>query len=116
MKLHYVKHSTLTNCELMICQDYFEGSLAQFNNQLEHICHICNYYNIDINKLVNIIQKVTVYDRNILCGECNIAKKVTGPTYQFERQSFNYICDHCHHFIRDNSIADGLLSDDDCPF
>ena len=116
MNLHYVKKTHLTDCELMICRDYFELPLDQFNNRLDHICHICHYYNIDINQLVTITQKVNVYDKNIVCQECNIARKVTGPRYQVERRLFNYICDHCHHFMHDNLIADGLLSDDDCPF
>jgi len=49
MNLHYVKKADLTDCELMICRDYFELPLDQFNNRLDHICHICHYYNIDIN-------------------------------------------------------------------
>ncbi len=116
MNLHYVKKTDLTDCELMICRDYFELPLDQFNNRLDHICHICHYYNIDINQLVTITQKVNVYDKNIVCQECNIARKVTAPSYQVERRLFNYICDHCHHFMHDNSIVGNLLSDDDCPF
>ena len=72
MNLHYVKKADLTDCELMICRDYFELPLDQFNNRLDHICHICHYYNIDINQLVTITQKVNVYDKNIVCQECNI--------------------------------------------
>ena len=90
MNLHYVKKTDLTDCELMICRDYFELPLDQFNNRLDHICHICHYYNIDINQLVTITQKVNVYDKNIVCQECNIARKVTAPSYQVERRLFNY--------------------------
>ena len=40
MNLYYVKKTDLTDCELMICRDYFELPLDQFNNRLDHICHI----------------------------------------------------------------------------
>ena len=36
MNLHYVKKADLTDCELMICRDYFELPLDQFNNRLDH--------------------------------------------------------------------------------
>ncbi|GEM_PF-4146542 len=41
MNLHYVKKTHLTDCELMICRDYFELPLDQFNSK-----HPTNPYSI----------------------------------------------------------------------
>lgn len=121
MTIFYLKQNNITEFEFTVCKDYFETSLDQFIDRLAHIKYLCNYYQIDIDELTEIVQKVRVFDTNICCSYCKIAKQIYKPSYIYQHQVFNFICDDCHKFIysanqRNMQNCSEDLKDDDCPF
>lgn len=107
--------------EKMIVRDYFEIPLEIHGNHLDHITHICQYYNISAPLLSAMVSQFKIFDTHTHCSQCNIMRQIYEPTYQYHNQNFNWICDDCHHFIQEQfnisvSLEQFYNEDNDCPF
>lgn len=121
MKYKYLAKQLTSEQEAMIVRDYFETPIDVHGNHLDHITHICQYYNITAPLLSVMVSNFKVFDTRTHCIHCNIMRQISEPTYNYQHQKFNWVCDDCHRFIHqsiDNnlSIVQHYEQDYDCPF
>ncbi|STZ01657.1 hypothetical protein [Moraxella atlantae] len=121
MDYKYLAKNHIGEQQTIIVRDYFETPLETHGNHLDHLTHICQYYNISAPLLRIMVSHFKIYDTQTRCRECNIMRQIYEPTYQYQQQHFNWICDDCHQFIqqqfnRSFSLAQYYNEDDDCPF
>ena len=121
MDYKYLAKNHISEQQTIIVRDYFETPLETHGNHLDHITHICQYYNISAPLLSEMVSRFKIFDTQTCCNQCNIMRQIYEPTYNYQNQKFNWICDDCHQFIQqqsnhNSSLAQYYNEDDDCPF
>ena len=97
MDYKYLAKNHISEQQTIIVRDYFETPLETHGNHLDHITHICQYYNISAPLLRIMVSHFKIYDTQTHCRECNIMRQIYEPTYNYQNQKFNWICDDCPH-------------------
>ena len=121
MNYRYIPKNHISEHETMIVRDYFETPIENPGSHLDHITHICQYYNISAPLLSVMVSNFRVFDTQTHCSQCNIMRQIYEPTYYHQQQKINWICDDCHHFSQQQLNINFSLSqiydeDFDCPF
>ena len=100
MNYRYIPKNHISEHETMIVRDYFETPIENPGSHLDHITHICQYYNISAPLLSVMVSNFRVFDTQTHCSQCHIMRQIYEPIYQFQQQNFKWICDDCHQFLQ----------------
>ena len=109
MDYKYLAKNHISEQQTIIVRDYFETPLETHGNHLDHITDICQYYNISAPLLRIMVSHFKIFDTQTCCNQCNIMRQIYEPTYNYQNQKFNWICDNCHQFIQHQSNRSSLL-------
>lgn len=121
MNYNYLAKNHVSESETMIVRDYFETPLDAHGNHLDHITHICQYYNITAPLLSIMVSHFKVFDTRTHCIHCNLMRQIYESTYRFQQKNFNWICDDCHQFsnqtyTQDEFFLEAYNEDFECSF
>ena len=89
MDYKYLAKNHISEQQTIIVRDYFETPLETHGNHLDHITHICQYYNISAPLLRIMVSHFKIYDTQTHCRECNIMRQIYEPNYNYQNQKFN---------------------------
>ena len=62
MDYKYLAKNHISEQQTIIVRDYFETPLETHGNHLDHITHICQYYNISAPLLSEMVSHFKIYD------------------------------------------------------
>jgi len=81
MDYKYLAKNHISEQQTIIVRDYFETPLETHGNHLDHITHICQYYNISAPLLSEMVSHFKIFDTQTCCNKCNIMRQIYEPTY-----------------------------------
>ena len=67
MDYKYLAKNHVSEQQTIIVRDYFETPLETHGNHLDHITHICQYYNISVPLLRIMVSHFKIYDTQTHC-------------------------------------------------
>ncbi len=69
MDYKYLAKNHISEQQTIIVRDYFETPLETHGNHLDHITHICQYYNISAPLLRIMVSHFKIFDTQTCCNQ-----------------------------------------------